>query len=166
MKKRETRILSIAFGLIVLSTALVMLALSTLTGMAQVDEGYPAPIDYGYPIGYPIDEGYPIYDPYPVTGYPVIEPYPVEYGYPVDVGYPMDTGYPTIGYPIDPLYPEPAGYPVEVVSEPTEWQAEIEEVKEVIENVQPIENSRIYQTWQQIKVIVRHYVGKMLMFAR
>ena len=154
--EKDTQLLSIAFALIVISVALVMLALSTLTGMAQVDDGYPAPIDYGYPIGYPIDEGYPIYDPYPVTGYPVIEPYPVEYGYPVDVGYPMDTGYPTIGYPIDPLYPEPAGYPVEVVSEPTfaeEWQAVTSEPQLEVEPVQyeppsPYRNGR--NLWQEI----------------
>lgn len=166
MKRNDTKLLSIAFGLIVMSTALVMLALSTLSGLAQSeDDWYPAPIDYGYPIGYPGDYGYPIYDPYPVIGYPIIEPYPIEYGYPVEVGYPIVDGYP------DPLYPEPVSdtYKLETVSEPTfakEWQAEIEEVKEVIENIQPFEKSKVYQTWQQVKAIVRHYVGKMLMFAR
>ena len=73
MKKRNTGFLLIAFWAIVWSTALVILALSTLTGMAQVDEGYP------------VEFGYPVYDPYPVIGYPVIDPYPVEYGYPVEV---------------------------------------------------------------------------------
>jgi len=140
--EKDTQLLSIAFALIVITVALVMLALFTLSGKAQADDGYPAPIDYGYPIGYPI------YDPYPV-----------EYGYPVDVGYPV----------FEPV-PDPIGYPaVEVVSEPTfsdEWQAEMQEVREVIENVQPIETTPIYKIWQQLKVIVRHYYGQMIMRMR
>ena len=74
MKTKDARLLSITFGLIVWSTALVILALSTLTGLAQTEDD-----------GYPVEFGCPVYDPYPVTGYPVIEPYPVEYGYPVEV---------------------------------------------------------------------------------
>ena len=118
--EKDARLLSIAFGLIVLSTVLVMLALFTLTGKAQVDDGYPAPTDdISYPIYWyvypdpsypaPIDYGYPI-------GYPVIEPYPVEYGYPVDVDYPVFEP-----YPIDDGYPA-----VEVVSEPETVQVESE----------------------------------------
>lgn len=120
MKTRETRNLSIAFGLIVMSTVLVMLALSTLSGLAQVEDGYPAPIDYGYPIdfGYPVDYGYPIYDPYPVIGYPVIDPYPIEYGYPVDIGYPVFEPVPA------PDYPEPKAVQVEpdIYSNPVQYE--------------------------------------------
>ena len=89
MKTNETKLLSIALGLIVLSAVLVMLALSTIS--AYADDGYPAPIDTGYP-----EPGYPVYYHYPAIGYP--EPLPC---YPID--------YPVI--PIDPLYPEPVIQP-------------------------------------------------------
>lgn len=158
-RKTDTKLLVLAFGLIVIATVLVMLALFTLPGLAQTGaDGYPAPIDEGYPIGYPIDTGYPVYDPYPVIGYPVIEPYPVEYSYPVD-----------IGYPIIPSYPDPIGYPAgEVVSEPTfadEWQAEVIEFKQVIKQPKQVAGHDIRVTVKQLAYIIRHY-GKMIFSIR
>ena len=153
MKTKETKLLSIAFILMVLSVVLMTLALLTFPSLAQIDDGYPAPIDEGYPIDY----GYPIYDPYPVTGYPIVEPYPV------------DIGYPIYAYPIIPSYPDPIGYPaIEAVSEPTfseEFQAEVETVKQIIADTPPTTESRIYRTWTQLVFIVQHY-GKMLFMAR
>lgn len=68
----NTKRITVMLILAGLSVVLVMLALSTLPGIAQ-DEGYPAPIE-GYPIGYPIDYGYPIIEPYPVDyPEPIIE---------------------------------------------------------------------------------------------
>ena len=101
---KDTRKLTVAFIVIGLSVVLVMLALSTLAGQAQ-DEGYPAPIDYGYPIGYPVDYGYPIYDPYPI-----------EYGYPVDIGYPIFDPVPL------PDYPEPVASSPELSSNPVQLE--------------------------------------------
>ena len=141
-RKTDTKLLTLAFGLIVISTALVMLALFTLTGQAQTrDDGYPAPIDYGYPIGYP-----------------VIDPYPVEYGYPID-----------IGYPIIPSYPDPIGYPaMEVVSEPTfaeESEAEEVEFEQVIKQPKQVAGHDIRVTVKQLIYIVQYY-GKMLFLIR
>jgi hypothetical protein len=87
---------------IIIVVGIIMLAFSYVATVVYADDGYPAPIDYGYPVGYPIyigypvDVGYPVYDHYPVTGYS--EPLPC---YPID--------YPVI--PIDPLYPEPVIQP-------------------------------------------------------
>ena len=104
MKTNETKLLSIALILMVLSVVLVILALLTLTGMAQVDDGYP--------IGYPVDDGYPIYDPYPVIGYPA------------DTGYPIDTGYPVFEPVPTPDYPEPEAVQVEpdMYSNPVQYE--------------------------------------------
>lgn len=144
-RKNDTRMLLVSFILIAAVATLVTLALFTVGGKAQVDEGYPAPIDEGYPIGYPVDAGYPIYDPYPVG-------YPIDYSYPEPIGY--QTSYPEIP---------------DTSTEPTfkqELQAEMVEIQEVIDNVQPVEQSRIYQTWQQLKVIIKHYYGKMIVRMR
>ena len=121
--EKDTQLLSIAFALIVITVALVMLALFTLSGKAQADDGYPAPIDYGYPIGYPI------YDPYPV-----------EYGYPVEVGYPVFEP-----YPIDDGYPA-----VEVVSEPEAVQVAPDVYSNPVqyEPPSPYRNGR--NLWQEI----------------
>ena len=124
MKTRDTNLLSITFGLIVLSTVSVILALSTLSGLAQSEDnsdlfGYPAPTDdIGYPIywyGYPdpsypapIDYGYPV-------GYPIYDPYPV-IGYPVDIGYPVFEPVPM------PDYPEPVASSPELSSNPVQLE--------------------------------------------
>ena len=93
-------------------------------------------------------------DGYPAPDYPA----------PIDNGYPVDSGYPIT--PTDPLYPEPLYnyYPTKKASSPTliqEVKDEIETIKQTIENVQPKETSRVYQTWTQLVFIVKHY-GKLL----
>ena len=54
-----------------------MLAFSYVATIVYADDGYPAPIDYGYPIGYPdplpgypVDTGYPVFEPVPLPDYP------------------------------------------------------------------------------------------------
>jgi hypothetical protein len=102
---------------IIIVVGIIMLAFSYVATVVYADDGYPAPIDYGYPVGYPIyigypvDVGYPVYDHYPVTGYS--EPLP---GYPIEIGYQVYTPMPMQDYP------EPGASSPELVSNPVQLE--------------------------------------------
>lgn len=89
---------------LIIIVGIIMLAFSYVATIVYADDGYPAPIDYGYPVGYPVDYGYPIYDPYPI-----------EYGYPIDTVYPVFEPVPLPDYP-EPVAPssEPSSNPVQL----------------------------------------------------
>jgi len=124
------------------------LVMSFAATIVYADEGYPAPIDEGYPVGYPVDIGYPIFNP--------CDPNNTEYVFACN---PQN-----YGYPVDSLYPEPEQKNRKSFRE--ELQIEIETVKQIFENIPPKEESQIYQSFQQLKVITKYYFGKMIAWAR
>ena len=97
----NTKRITVMLILAGLSVVLVMLALSTLPGMAQ-DEGYPAPIEIGYPDPY---WGYPIENE--ILGYPVVEGVPDGFYITIDPAIP-DSSIELVSNPLqlDPITPQ------------------------------------------------------------
>ena len=64
---------------LIIIVGIIMLAFSYVATIVYADDGYPAPIDYGYPIGYPVLEPVPLPDyPEPVASSPELSSNPVQ----------------------------------------------------------------------------------------